>query len=206
MKTRKNVVANEESPSNKAKRLIDAAYRLFLERGDVDASVQEIAERAGVAKGTFYLYFHDKNDLKDSLITQKSREFFQAAINALHATDIVGLEEQMIFVINYLINLLTQNPMALRLIAKNLSLGLFSQKLQDYLRDDSSDVMQAMMLAAEQSGVQLRSPQVLLFMIIELTSSTCFSCILESRPLSIQDYKPYLFETIRNMIRAAVIR
>lgn len=206
MKTQKNVVANAESPSNKAERLIDAAYQLFLERGDVDASVQEIAERAGVAKGTFYLYFHDKNDLKDSLITQKSREFFQAAINALHATDIVGIEEQMIFVINYLINLLTQNPMALRLIAKNLSLGLFSQKLQDYLRDDSSDVMQAMMLAAEQSGVQLRSPQVLLFMIIELTSSTCFSCILESRPLSIQDYKPYLFETIRNMIRAAVIR
>ena len=95
--------------------------------------------------------------------------------------------------------------MALRLIAKNLSFGLFNQKLQVYISDDSSDVMQAMLLAAGQNGVQLRSPQVLLFMIIELTSSTCFSCILESRPLPIQDYKPYLFETIRNMIRAATI-
>lgn len=205
MLTHKKPTTRLVSPSDKAERIIDAAYQLFIERGDADISIQEIAERAGIAKGTVYLYFHDKEELKNSLITQKSREFFQTAVNALRATDIVGLEEQMIFVINYIINLLTQNPMALRLIAKNLSFGLFNQKLQDYIGDDSSDVMRAMLLAAKQNGVQLRSPQVLLFMIIELTSSTCFSCILESRPLPIQDYKPYLFETIRNMIRAATI-
>lgn len=199
-------ISRSKTSANKADQIIDAAYQLFMERGDVDIPIQEIAQRAGIAKGTVYLYFHDKEELKNSLITQKSREIFQAALDALRASDIVGLEEQMVFVINYIINLLTQNPMALRLIAKNLSFGLFNQKLQDYIGDDSSDVMQAMLLAAEQNGVQLRSPQVLLFMIVELTSSTCFSCILESRPLPIQDYKPYLFETIRNMIRAAIIR
>ncbi len=205
MSNRKKSTNSQSASANKSERILAAAYQLFMEHGDVDISIQEIAERAGIAKGTVYLYFQDKEELKNSLITQKSREFFQAAVDALHATDIVGLEEQMIFVINYIINLLTQNPMALRLIAKNLSFGLFNQKLQDYISDDSSDVMQAMLLAAGQNGVQLRSPQVLLFMIIELTSSTCFSCILESRPLPIQDYKPYLFETIRNMIRAATI-
>lgn len=205
MSNRKKSTNSQSVSANKSERILAAAYQLFMEHGDVDISIQEIAERAGIAKGTVYLYFQDKEELKNSLITQKSREFFQAAVDALHATDIVGLEEQMIFVINYIINLLTQNPMALRLIAKNLSFGLFNQKLQDYISDDSSGVMQAMLLAAGQNGVQLRSPQVLLFMIIELTSSTCFSCILESRPLPIQDYKPYLFETIRNMIRAATI-
>lgn len=205
MSNRKKSTNSQSVSANKSERILAAAYQLFMEHGDVDISIQEIAERAGIAKGTVYLYFQDKEELKKTLITQKSREFFQAAVDALHATDIVGLEEQMIFVINYIINLLTQNPMALRLIAKNLSFGLFNQKLQDYISDDSSDVMQAMLLAAGQNGVQLRSPQVLLFMIIELTSSTCFSCILESRPLPIQDYKPYLFETIRNMIRAATI-
>lgn len=205
MSNRKKSTNSQSVSANKYERILAAAYQLFMEHGDVDISIQEIAERAGIAKGTVYLYFQDKEELKNSLITQKSREFFQTAVDALHATDIVGLEEQMIFVINYIINLLTQNPMALRLIAKNLSFGLFNQKLQDYISDDSSDVMQAMLLAAGQNGVQLRSPQVLLFMIIELTSSTCFSCILESRPLPIQDYKPYLFETIRNMIRAATI-
>ncbi len=205
MSNRKKSTNSQSVAANKSERILAAAYQLFMEHGDVDISIQEIAERAGIAKGTVYLYFQDKEELKNSLITQKSREFFQAAVDALHATDIVGLEEQMIFVINYIINLLTQNPMALRLIAKNLSFGLFNQKLQDYISDDSSDVMQAMLLAAGQNGVHLRSPQVLLFMIIELTSSTCFSCILESRPLPIQDYKPYLFETIRNMIRVATI-
>lgn len=189
--------------SDKSSRILDAAYELFVERGDVDISVSEIAERAGVAKGTFYLYFHDKEDLKERLITEKSHEFFQRALQALRATDLVAFDEQVIFVINYIINELSDNPMALRLIAKNLSFGVFNQKLQDYVGDDNSDIVRTLLMAARKSGIKLRNPRVLLFMIIELTSSTCFSCILESKPLNINEFKPFLFSTIRLMIQDA---
>jgi len=37
-------------------------------------------------------------------------------------------------------------------------------------------------------------------MIIELVSSTCFNAILEKQPLPIEEFKPYLYETIRRMI------
>lgn len=188
---------------DKSDRLLDAAYDLFLENGDTDISIQDIAQRAGVAKGTFYLYFHDKDDLREALITRKSNELFQQAVGALRASDIVDFSDQIIFVINYLINALSDNQMALRLIAKNLSFGLFNRKVQDYITDDHSDVIKALLIAAKKSGVRLRNPRVLLFMIIELTSSTCFSCILEAKPVSIDEYKPYLFETIREMIRLA---
>ncbi len=190
--------------NDKSERILEAAYELFIERGDTDASVSEIADRAGVAKGTFYLYFHDKDDLKDSLIVQKSHEFFQDAVSALRAADLVDFENQVIFVVNYLINKLADNPMALRLIAKNLSLGVFSQKLQNYVEDEKSDILQALLLAAQKNGIKLKHPRILLFMIIELTSSTCFSCILESKPISIDEFKPFLFTTIRQMIRGAV--
>ncbi len=186
--------------------LLDAAYALFLERGDTDISIREIADRAGVAKGTFYLYFRDKDDLKETLIAQKSNEFFQHAIAALHATDIASFDDQIIFVINYLINELAANQMALRLIAKNLSLGVFNRKVQDYLVDDRSDIVRSLLSAAKRSGIRLQNPRILLFMIIELTSSTCFSCILEERPLPIEEYKPYLFATIRQMIHDATAK
>lgn len=194
-----------EKEKNKAKRLLDAAYEIFVERGNDSATIQEIAERAGVAKGTFYLYFRDKETLKESLIAQKSQEFFQNAMQALRATNITDFEDQIIFVINYIINELKENRTALKLIAKNLSLGVFNRKVQDYTMDDKSDVARGLLRAMKRSGLRLRQPRILLFMIVELTSSTCFSCILEERPVGIEEYKPHLFRAIRAMIRQATI-
>ena len=37
--------------------LVQAAYELFMKQGVGDTVVSDITERAGVAKGTFYLYF-----------------------------------------------------------------------------------------------------------------------------------------------------
>lgn len=44
------------------KRLLDAAVRLFAERGLHGVTSHEIARAAGVASGTFYLHFRDKTD------------------------------------------------------------------------------------------------------------------------------------------------
>jgi AcrR family transcriptional regulator len=43
--------------------ILEAARRVFAERGFHDATVDEIAEAAGVAKGTVYLYYHSKKDV-----------------------------------------------------------------------------------------------------------------------------------------------
>ena len=48
--------------------------------------------------------------------------------------------------------------------------------------------------------IRLDNPEITLFMIIELASATCFNCILNSDPLSINEYKPYLYNTIKKML------
>jgi AcrR family transcriptional regulator len=42
--------------------LVDAAIRVFADKGVAVSSVDDIVEAAGVAKGTFYLYFKTKDD------------------------------------------------------------------------------------------------------------------------------------------------
>lgn len=42
--------------------LVDAAFGVFMDKGVAAASVDDIVEAAGVAKGTFYLYFRTKDD------------------------------------------------------------------------------------------------------------------------------------------------
>ncbi|AKP66153.1 TetR/AcrR family transcriptional regulator [Companilactobacillus ginsenosidimutans] len=48
---------------DKKDRIFDAAHVLFLERGFKDTSVADIAAIAGVAVGSFYLYFNTKEDI-----------------------------------------------------------------------------------------------------------------------------------------------
>jgi AcrR family transcriptional regulator len=50
------------------RRLIDAAESCFAEFGFHDASVVKITEAAGVAQGTFYLYFATKKEVFDELV------------------------------------------------------------------------------------------------------------------------------------------
>lgn len=189
----------------KNKRLLEAAYQLFLEQGFESVSIQEIVERAGVAKGTFYLYFRDKDDLRRCLITQKSNELFQRALNALYQTNVTDFEEQIIFVIDYVTDVLAQNKEALKLIEKDLSLGVFGQKIGEIFTDQNANILHILTQGAERSGIRLKNPKVLLYMVIELTSATCFSCILNSEPFELAVYKPYLFDAIRQLVRSQIV-
>jgi AcrR family transcriptional regulator len=53
------------------RKLFDAAMELIGERGFTDASVDEIVDRAGVAKGTVYYHFEGKAELVEALIEDR---------------------------------------------------------------------------------------------------------------------------------------
>lgn len=54
-----------ENKQQKLEALYENAYELFLNHGIEKTSISDIAKKAGVAKGTFYLYFTDKYDIRD---------------------------------------------------------------------------------------------------------------------------------------------
>ncbi|MDP9603585.1 TetR/AcrR family transcriptional regulator [Variovorax sp. NFACC27] len=56
-----------KAPETRAGALMDAAERLFIEKGIATTSIDEIAAGAQVAKGTFYLYFPSKEALLGAL-------------------------------------------------------------------------------------------------------------------------------------------
>jgi TetR/AcrR family fatty acid metabolism transcriptional regulator len=55
----------------KRERILDAAVRVFAEEGFYNAKVSRIAQVAGVADGTIYLYFKSKDDLLISLFEDR---------------------------------------------------------------------------------------------------------------------------------------
>ena len=66
----------EENKKKKKEALFRTAYELFTTKGINSTAISDIVEKAGVAKGTFYLYFKDKYDIKNKLIAHKTKELF----------------------------------------------------------------------------------------------------------------------------------
>jgi AcrR family transcriptional regulator len=70
---------------NKPDAILDAALRLFVERGFHGTAVPEVAEEAGVAAGTIYHYFESKTALVNALY-RREKEKVTRAIHASFPT------------------------------------------------------------------------------------------------------------------------
>ena len=69
--------------SGKHQRILDAAIEVIAEHGFFHSRVAEIANRAGVADGTIYLYFKNKDELLMAAIDSAFHRFIQRARTAL---------------------------------------------------------------------------------------------------------------------------
>ena len=63
--------------------MYQTAFELFTTKGLTKTTISDIVEKAGVAKGTFYLYFKDKYDIRNKLVSRKTGELFHRARLAL---------------------------------------------------------------------------------------------------------------------------
>jgi AcrR family transcriptional regulator len=70
-------------PKSEDKRnaILDAATRLFAERGLTAAPTSEISKRAGVAEGTLFTYFRTKDDLINALYREIKLELADAMMS-----------------------------------------------------------------------------------------------------------------------------
>ena len=187
----------------KESKLLDSGFKLFINKGFQDTSIQEIVDDAGVAKGTFYTYFKDKYDIRNKLIAKKSNKLFNDAYKKLKKTDINKLDEQVIFIVDYIINYLEKNKLLLQFISKNLSWGIYTKTINELYQKNETEnntILELFLNGIKEQNIKLENPEVTLYMIIELVSSTCFNSILYKEPLPIDEFKPYLYKEIKKLI------
>jgi AcrR family transcriptional regulator len=77
--------------------LLEAAMEVFAQRGYRDASVDDIAERAGYSKGAIYFHFSGKDDLFFALLEERIDRPMREAIKLLESAP---LEDDMTAVAN----------------------------------------------------------------------------------------------------------
>ena len=173
----------DDNKKLKMNTLLQTAFDLFTGKGFAKTTVSDIVNQAGLAKGTFYLYFKDKYDLRDKLIAYKAC--------------------QILFLTDYIIDRFQKQQSLLKFLSKNLSWGVFqdavgtgsvvSRQFYDHYRN-----------SLVKYNVNCENPDLLLFTLIELISSTSYNCILHEKPVSMEEYKPYLHKSLKKVYEVFV--
>ena len=192
-----------ENKRQKEEALVNSAFNLLTKKEIHAITISDIVNNAGVAKGTFYLYFKDKYQICDYVIQRESEKLFLKAHKALMQSDIEDFDDRIVFWINQVILQLEQNPAFVHFTQRNLTWGLFRRnKPLDEQKEEYNIVSEFEMEAAKQ-GYRFDNPTVVLYTLIELVSSTCYGCILFQEPLPMDEYRPHLFKAIYAILRDA---
>ena len=191
----------DQNKKLKMENLLNTSFELFTSKGINKTSISDIVEKAGVAKGTFYLYFKDKYDIRNRLIAHKSSQLFMQAAQALEKAGIEDFEDKIIFIMDYVLDELAANKGLLAFIYKDLSWAVFKRALTTPMTESDIDFGEVYNRMIEDADYKLRDPEVMLFLIIELIGSTGYSSIMYNDPVSLNDLKPHLEQTVRKIIQ-----
>lgn len=191
----------ESRKERKRQSLLAAAYGLFTEKGVAKTSVDEIVRRANVAKGTFYLYFQDKDHLLQQLVYDISARVLEEAYAWLEERRTPDFVENVLLMLDYIIEYFKRNKLVLRLVERNFSWPMVARQMSER----SDPLWDRLMSDLERSPQASRYSEEelfrIVFVIVEMVGSVCYSSIIEGKPDTIDNMKPVLYGIVRNILR-----
>lgn len=122
---------NIKDPIDKKKRIIDAAIKLFSEKGYHGATTALIAKEAGVSQGIIFHHFKNKEDLFFSLLKEKSN-FFMTEFRKRVGNEQNALKKIEIAVLTYVHLVQKEEKFFEMLIMQTTGSGLDLEKINKY--------------------------------------------------------------------------
>lgn len=191
----------EDKKKIKEDKLYKSAYELFTTKGVKNTAIDDIVKKAGIAKGTFYLYFKDKRDIINKLILLKSRNVLNEAIIKTKEANIDSFQNECLYFVEYIINYFKKNTLMLNLIDKNFSWSVC--KFEVNKTDKYENIKAAIKKFIDNmmvKGMEREEAEITLFMVMELVGSVCYTSIINNEPTDIDTIKPVLYKKIIKMV------
>ncbi len=188
------------------KEILEAALALFAEKDFHEVTVDEIAERVGLSKGTLYLYFENKESLFFSIIQEKTDALFNRlqAVAKSEAPFIERLEE---FIRSYL-DFFDEHKHYFKIVhcEKNRMDKHYTDRLKAHMIksfDDFEEMMQAFIIEGQIQKI-LRSirPDLITKALRGLLNSFTFQCIFLNSECSLENETSHVMDLFLNGVKA----
>lgn len=160
----------------KFKQIIDAAVIVIAENGYHEAQVSKIAKQAGVADGTIYLYFKNKEDILISLFQEKMGYFVhnikeEIAGKEEAAEKLLKMIETHFKILSEDVKLAIVTQLELRQSNKDLRIRI-NDVLRDYLKVIDQIVMEGKERGEFSSNLDIRLARQMIFGTMDETATT----------------------------------
>lgn len=191
----------EENKLKKRNKILDAAYNLFAKNGINTTPIDEVVKCAGVAKGTFYLYFHDKYDLMDQIILYKSAAIIKSVIaqmKNINTDNKMEAIDQLTFFVDAIIDYMIENKEMLSVISEKSSI------LYSLIIDNGDDNIKLDFDYLTDIIVKLGNPpenaKKLLLLVSTMIFTTASNAILSRSPFTIEEIRPEIPLAVKKML------
>lgn len=184
--------------NEKYTKILDTALGLFEKNGTHLVSIDEIVKGAGVAKGTFYLYFKDRYDLISTLIIEKASKYMSLLSDEYEPRDFGDVSTSVRHYIEYISGFLQKNKTLCILIEKNLNtcVNAVAQTKEGPIKELYEKIFSELI----NCGVAEAEARAKLYLYIELIVSSCCNAIIRETPYTIEELKPHLCQIIESSI------
>ena len=178
----------KSSKTDKKNLLIESATELFKTDGIKNTTVSDITQKANVAKGTFYLYFKDKDEIVNTVIIEQAYQMLCTAIRRVEEKQ-GTVADKVVMIADELISAFINDAKDIEIVHKNLYRGLFSKEngKEGYFSKPVKEFIQ-----------KHGRPDV----IIEMVGGVCYNSILNKTPYMIEEIKEELFSAIRSIVES----
>ena len=183
-----------QKKNEKYQRLIAAAFDLFENNGISAVSIDDIVKKAGVAKGTFYLYFKDKFDLISKLILKKAAEYMNLTSEIPDIKNDEDFDRCIKKYIDLLVEFLEKNKTLTLLIDKNVHICV--NAVIENREGTVKELYDKILSYFENLGFSSQEISIKMYLCIDLIVSSCCNAILRSKPYSLNEVKPHLYDIV----------
>lgn len=186
----------------KRKKLLDSSYELFVEKGISNVSIAEICQKAGIAKGTFYLYFTSKEDIARALNRRISFTLMQKAYDKVTHNRKDTFADNVITMANFIIDYFHADTETLKMMRKDFIFPLTVDDFDNSTNPLMISLRQEISGYASVSGYSNHEILFRLYSLLSMIAGICHSVIIDHFPdTDIDDLKPVLFDMIRKAIQ-----
>ena len=183
-----------QKKNEKYQKLIAAAFDLFENNGISAVSIDDIVKKAGVAKGTFYLYFKDKFDLISKLILKKAAEYMNLTSEIPDIKNDEDFDRYIKKYIDLLVEFLEKNKTLTLLIDKNVHICV--NAVIENREGTVKELYDKILSYFEDLGFSSQEILIKMYLCIDLIVSSCCNAILRSKPYSLNEVKPHLYDIV----------
>lgn len=168
-------IPRQKRSIEKKNNILEAAYKIFNEKGYNNTNTIEIAKEAGTATGSVYAYFKDKKDIFLEVLSKYSNSIVMFVMEKFEQ---MPQDEDLLDIIKTVI----RTSIECHKIAENLhdeimALTYLDADVKKYFKQLQEEIMHKVLEQLEKRNIKIRNEKEKLFLAVSIIDSLCHECV-----------------------------